>query len=217
MKSLTIPFYSFLEKQEIKTAANFFEQNGTFEYIDMLNWPTQFPYKPDCRFKIARSLDSLFIHFKVTEKNIKAIYKTDHEPVWEDSCVEFFCRLPEQKNYFNFEFNCIGTCLATNREGRSENIIPFTKEQLNCIKRYASLGNTPFDEKEGIFEWKLTIEIPLFLIGAIPGKIPDKLNANFYKCGDGTSTPHYLSWSLISTETPDFHRPEYFGDINFIS
>lgn len=215
MKYIKINYHPKLENAGIKEAADFFEQNLSFEYIDMLNWPTQFPYKPDCRFKIARSTDSLYVHFKVVEKDIQALYANDHDSVWQDSCVEFFCKLPEQKSYFNFEFNCIGTCLATRRDSRTDNIIPFNKEQMGCIKRYASLGNAPFETKSGIFEWKLTVEIPLFLIGVVPGHLPDKLGANFYKCADESPNPHYLSWSLIATQEPDFHCPEYFGELCF--
>jgi hypothetical protein len=40
-------------------------------------------------------------------------------------------------------------------------------------------------------------------------------NANFYKCGDDTSKRHYLSWNPVKTAKPDFHRPEYFGILNF--
>lgn len=39
------------------------------------------------------------------------------------------------------------------------------------------------------------------------------MKANFYKCGDGLTVPHYLSWSPIVTEKPDFHRPEFFNQI----
>lgn len=215
MKSLKINYAPKLDNAEIEDAAGFFELNNVFEYIDMLNWPTQFPYKPSCQFKIARSTNSIFIHFKVIESNIRALYTNDQDPVWEDSCVEFFCKLPEQKTYFNFEFNCIGTCLATVREGRDLNVNPLSKKKMNSIKRVASLGNSIFDEKKGNFEWKLTVEIPFELIDIQSDNLPEMLMANFYKCGDGTSIPHYLSWSHISTDTPDFHRPEYFGIIYF--
>ena len=40
-------------------------------------------------------------------------------------------------------------------------------------------------------------------------------NANFYKCGDETQKPHYLSWNPVKTSKPDFHRPEYFGKLIF--
>lgn len=213
MKQLKIHYSPKLEGASIKDAANFFEQNNTFEYIDMLNWPMQFPYKPDCRFKITRSMKSIFLYFKIIEKDIKAVYDTDHDPVWQDSCVEFFCQLSDQKSYYNFEFNCIGACLATKRDSRTDNIIPFNREQMGCIKRYASLGNDSFEPKKGIYEWKLTVEIPLFLIGIVPGDLPRVIKANFYKCADESTAPHYLSWSLISAPEPDFHRPEYFGEL----
>ncbi|MCK7480493.1 MAG: carbohydrate-binding family 9-like protein [Candidatus Moduliflexus flocculans] len=39
--------------------------------------------------------------------------------------------------------------------------------------------------------------------------------ANFYKCGDETEFPHYGAWSPVETPAPDFHRPEFFGEIVF--
>lgn len=213
MKSIKTEHNQTLENIEISDAANFFDHNYTFEYVDMLNWPVQFPYKPQCKFKIAQSAKSLFIHFNVTENNIRAKYTGDQEPVWKDSCVEFFCQLPEQKHYFNFEFNCIGTCLATKRLSRTEDIMPFKSEEMDLIKRFSSLGIKPFEEKTGNFVWKLTVEIPFSLIGIQTAKLPQILKANFYKCGDETSIPHFLSWNQIMTENPDFHQPEYFGEL----
>jgi hypothetical protein len=213
MKSLSLKYISKLEGIAIKDSAAYFKRNQVFEYLDMLNWPAQFPYKPLCRFKIARSSQSLFIHFIVNEKNVRALYSTDLEPVWEDSCVEFFCKLPEQKFYYNFEFNCIGTCLATKRKGRELDIQPLSEQKMKFIKRYASMGNEPFNEKTGHFEWELTVEIPFEIMEIPPGYLPGSLRANFYKCGDGTSVPHNLSWNHIATESPDFHRPEFFGEI----
>ncbi len=55
-----------------------------------MNWPSEYPYQPEAHFKIARSNDSLYIHFQVVEKNLRALYLNDQEPVWEDSCVKFF-------------------------------------------------------------------------------------------------------------------------------
>ena len=36
---------------------------------------------------------------------------------------------------------------------------------------------------------------------------------NFYKCGDETDYPHFGMWNPVGTEKPDFHRPEYFGEL----
>lgn len=211
MKSLKVNYSPVLNNALIKDAAVYFERNNVFEYVDMLNWPTQFPYKPSCQFKIARSSTSIFLHFKVIESNIKALNINDQDPVWEDSCVEFFCKTPEQNSYFNFEFNCIGTCLATQRESKELNINPLSDVKMKSINRYASLGNSPFEEKKGNFEWKLTVEIPFKIIDIQPDQLPAVLMTNFYKCADETSIPHFLSWSNISTEQPDFHQPKFFG------
>ena len=39
--------------------------------------------------------------------------------------------------------------------------------------------------------------------------------ANFYKCADGTSRPHWLTWSFVDHPTPHFHMPKYFGTLKF--
>lgn len=215
MKSIKLKHTPALENINIKDAAFFFEKSGTFEYIDMLNWPEKYPYKPECKFKIARSTTSIFIHYKIIENGVRAIYTKDNSPVFEDSCVEFFCRRPDQKSYYNFEFNCIGTCMAGERNGRNEIVSQFNSEQMSTIKRHASLGTNPFNEIKANFEWKLTVEIPFTLLGITNNNLPDKLMANFYKCADALSTPHYLSWSLISTTEPNFHRPDFFAKIIF--
>lgn len=215
MKSLSLNYVSKLEGIDIKDAVFYFRRNLAYEYIDMLNWPTQYPYKPLCRFKIARSAQSLFIHFNVIEKNIRALYSTDQQAVWEDSCVEFFCKLSEQEHYYNFEFNCIGTCLATRRKGRELDIQTLSEQKMKSIQRYASLGNQPIDEKSGHFEWELTVEIPFEVLEITHGNLPEALQANFYKCGDGTALPHYLSWNLIQSIEPNFHLPDFFGLLSF--
>ena len=38
---------------------------------------------------------------------------------------------------------------------------------------------------------------------------------NFYKCGDLTEIEHYLAWSPMTSEKPDFHRRQDFGTLVF--
>jgi hypothetical protein len=40
--------------------------------------------------------------------------------------------------------------------------------------------------------------------------------ANFYKCGDMLSVPHYVTWNPVGTKKPDYHQPAYFGLLKFI-
>lgn len=62
---------------------------------------------------------------------------------------------------------------------------------------------------QGIFAWELLVSIPFDLIGVNPESLPEKLYANFYKCADNSSLPHYLSWSPIETENPVFTDPNF--------
>ncbi|MDO9633697.1 MAG: carbohydrate-binding family 9-like protein [Paludibacter sp.] len=214
MKTAKVKYFNELDKvTSVEQAASLLAKKHDYEWIDIVNWPTSFSLKPDCKFIIARSSTSIFIHYIVNEKQIKAVFTKDQDPVWQDSCVEFFCQIPGNKTYFNFEFNCIGTCLATERVSRTEDVNPLSPDKMSQIKRFASLGNEPFEEKKGDFDWTLTVEIPFSVIGVDADKLPELLKANFYKCGDETSAPHYVSWSPITIENPDFHRPEFFGEL----
>ena len=55
--------------------------------------------------------------------------------------------------------------------------------------------------------------IPLEILGIEYNGKPVSMRGKFNKCAEATSQPHYLSWAPIKTPAPDFHRPEFFGDI----
>jgi hypothetical protein len=146
---------------------------------------------------------------------LKATFSNDQEPVYQDSCVEFFCMPVGADRYTNFEFNCIGTCSASSRKSRHEDVVPFSPIEMQTIKRYPSIGRRAFNEMEGMFEWELTVKIPFELIGIDSTNLPEKILGNFYKCADETDSMHFVTWSPVHTEKPDFHCPEYFGELYF--
>jgi hypothetical protein len=215
MKSLTIRYIESLNNIKVESAGDILDELGQRETVEILNWAKEYPYRPITYFNIARSIDSIFIKFNVHGSMIRAIYSNDQEPVNEDSCVEFFCQVPGSDKYMNFEFNCIGTCKASKRVSRNKEVTPYSKEELSMIKRYPSLGRRAFNEMEGMFEWDLTVKLPLRIMGIDPDNLPGKITGNFYKCADGTDSKHYLTWSPIKNEIPDFHRPEFFGELIF--
>lgn len=215
MKKIVIPYVEELNRIKIDVAATLLEDEGVEGAIDEVNWASDFPYCPITSFCIAYSLDALYIKYKVRGTMLKAEYEIDQQPVYEDSCVSFFCKKPADEYYYNFEFNCIGTCLAKKRKGRKEDIILFTPKQLSLIERYSSMERRAFKELEGMFNWALTVKIPFEILELDSQNLPEKLLGNFYKCADGTGSPHYLSWTPIKTPKPDFHRPEFFGEIIF--
>lgn len=184
--------------------------------VACVNWPTEFPSKPNVSFKIAHDGQNIYLEFFVEENEIMANTPADNGPVWSDSCVEFFIQFPGSTYYYNIETNCAGKVLFGYRPGR-KGFVHASQDVLSKIKRYPSLGTVPFDKKEGDFKWNLLLVIPVsaFWESEITSFSGLSAKANFYKCGDYLSVPHYLSWNPISTAKPDFHQPPYFGDLEF--
>lgn len=211
-KSLTAPYMLDLDNLSLEVISDMMEQNGEKYGINCRNWANDFPYQPITVFTIAYSNKYIFVDFFVRGNFLRAENYKNNTPVSEDSCVEFFMKVPGSKEYWNFEFNCIGTINASHRETRPAPV-RLTDEQLSRVKRYASCGTKPFQEMEGLFAWNLIIAIPFDLIGIDENNRPEFIEGNFYKCGSKTGAPHFLSWSPIDTPTPDFHRPEFFGKI----
>lgn len=214
MKEIEISYLPLLNSLDAFSASKILD-NSESNKIDQINWFGQFPYCPETKFFVAFSNEALFVKFIVAEKNVRAIYLNDQEPVWQDSCVEFFCKKPDSDSYINFEFNCLGTCLSTKRKNRNEDVIPFSDNQMKLIDRFSSLKKEPVELIAGMANWNLTVKIPFAVLEIEFENLPEYLKVNFYKCGDYTLNPHYVSWNPILTENPDFHCPEYFGKLIF--
>lgn len=203
-----------LDNMDIACAASAMEEVASRDYVAQVNWPERFPYKPIVAVGVARGDKELYIHFFVHGKYLLAANTEYNSPVYQDSCVEFFAHVPGEKEYYNFEFNCIGTALASKRLRRTDNDY-YPEEVMKKIRTWSSLGKKPFAEKTGIFSWELVVAVPFELFGLDPAALPEKIDVNFYKCGDKTSLPHYLSWNRIETPEPDFHRVDFFGEMYF--
>ena len=122
--------------------------------------------------------------------------------------MEFFFALGEDDRYFNFEINpnaCFELGFGPNRRNRIRLCHKNEQEtfQAQCIRT-----------TDG---WTAEYRIPMdFLRLFYPDFRPEtgvRFRANCYKCGDLTEHPHYLAWNPITSETPDFHRPQDFGSM----
>lgn len=212
--TLHIPYIPNLDNLSLEEVANAIEDGGTRFSVESLNWPTQFPYRPLTVITAAHSNDYLYVEFLVRCNYLRAVNYTDNSPVSEDSCVEIYIAPnANSDNYWTLEFNCIGTMNAAICSAAQKECTKLTTEQLQSIKRYASVGTRPFQELEGSFIWTVAIAIPLSLFNLKYTGQPLEMRGNFNKCASATSQPHYLSWAPISTETPDFHQPMFFGKI----
>jgi Carbohydrate-binding family 9 len=184
--------------------------------IDIALWGQNIANVPKVHFNISHDNHHIHLNYFVKEHCLRAIETENNGNVWEDSCVECFVMPENDGIYYNFEFNCIGTKLLAVGNSR-ENRTFAPSEILDKITVVSSLEKEPFDEVKGDFDWSIAVKIPVesFFKHTITSLNNKCFRANFYKCGDKLSAPHFLVWSTIETAEPDFHAPTYFGEICF--
>lgn len=157
---------------------------------------------------ICHDAENLYVHLQAEEEYIRAELTTPLSPVNEDSCLEFFFMPEGEDRYLNFEVNPNG-CLHIGF-GRSR------RERVCLVRRDAQefFRIRPARTENG---WAVRYRIPLVFLRLLwPAfTFSGTLRANVYKCGDLTVHEHYLSWNPVVSETPDFHRPEDFGQMTF--
>ena len=171
---------------------------------------------PKTEAKLIYDKDSIRGIFKVEDQYIRSTTTKLQDCVCRDSCVEFFFRPKTDAGYFNFEFNCGGNmlCHYSNipRQGQIIDIKSAEKVEI-----FHSMPQVVDPEITVPTTWFLEFKIPFSILEKYCGTIGDvsgtEWTANFYKCGDKTSHPHWVSWAPISKL--DFHLPDCFGAIEF--
>lgn len=215
MKKLTIKKLDISNATPMPEISELLDKLGDGTEISIVNWE-EYNYKPEVKFNIAYSKNEIYIKYYVTEDYVMAQKSESNQSVCQDSCVEFFVTPVSDGPYYNFEFNPIGTCLLGKGHDRSDSKVQ-NPELIKSIRRLSSMGTEPFDEKVGKQSWTLVVAIPLDILFGDP--IPELsgriIRANFYKCGDKLTKSHYLTWNPVGTEKPDYHRPEFFGVLEF--
>lgn len=188
----------------------------TYTLVDEVNWPEAFPYCPRVEVAIAHSGDAILLHYRIEEQSVRAVAMKDDENIWEDACAEFFLCPTNDGIYYNIECNCAGRLLVGAGADRSTRVRA-KADILQQIDRWASLGNTPFDIRQGYTQWQLALRVPCttFFQHHIASLEGCQLTGNFYKCGDKLPVPHFVSWNPISWEKPNFHCPAFFGKLIF--
>ena len=184
--------------------------------IDTINWK-EYAYKPEVGLSVAYSDREIFLKYYIREDYFKAEKTETNQMVCEDSCVEFFVSPGDDGIYYNLEFNGIGTCLLGTGTAR-ENSKRADPSIVSKIRRMTSAGTNPVSEQKGEFEWTITIAIPfeVFFHHEVKDLKGKTFRANFYKCGDMLSVPHFVTWNPVGTMNPDYHQPEYFGLLKFV-
>lgn len=176
---------------------------------------------PKTQAKLLYDDKNLYVYFKVEDQYVRAVAQKLHDMVCRDSCVEFFFTPGENLSdgYFNFEINCGGTMLMYHQTARGENRIEILEQNCSKIKLKTSMPKIVEPEIKEPTTWILQYALPFeSLEEYVKVSRPAagvKWRANFYKCADKTSHPHWLTWSKVKKPQPDFHQPEFFGTILF--
>jgi len=191
----------------------------TSRLLDMLR-PSPLAYapwagaaeQPEVSFVLAHGQGAVHLKYYIREKAIQAEYLNFNDPVFKDSCVEFFVAFDGDSNYYNLEFNCVGTCRGMYGPSKTERdfLPPALLKQIHHHTRFKS-------RQPGKIEWEMTLSIPYAVFQYHPTLSEHAFSArgNFYKCGDALPEPHYLCWNKISAAEPNFHLPEFFAEIQF--
>ena len=175
-------------------------------------WSEDYP-----RFFISRASVSavvnkgLFVVMISEEPCPKAVCTGRDEPVYRDSCMEFFFQpFSDDPRYMNFEINPQGAYLSEVGTERGDR--RFIKE-ITTLAPEVSVLNV----ENG---WGISLFVSEQLVSEVFGREfsvaeTEYIRANFYKCGEETDAPHFSSAFFVGTPTPDFHRPEYFEKLYF--
>jgi len=153
--------------------------------------------------------ENLHVRLEAEEEHIRATLTGTLDQVCNDSCLEFFyAPLPGDRRYLNFELNKLGTAYVGFGAERR------TRARLILKDPKGLLDPRPFDTEKG---WGVEFRVPLSFVRMFfpEAAFAGEAAGNFYKCGDETVVPHYLAWSPLSSEKPDYHRRGDFGTLVF--
>jgi len=197
---------------------------GDIPFLDIARFrPESSKHRPVTRAKMLYSPDGILGLFQVKDQYIRCTRSQFQDEVYKDSCVEFFVQPGPDRGYFNFEFNCGGTLLASYilDSARTENgfkdFVRLTPEAGKQISIFHSMPKIVDPEIINTATWYIDFFIPYSVLETYTGPVkPEKgdvWRGNFYKCGDETSHPHWASWAPV--DELNFHLPDNFGILRF--
>ena len=197
-----------------------FWQNA--ETLELKNHMGAMPeHFPKTEAKLLYDEKFVYVIFNVADRYIRAVREKLNDSVCMDSCVEFFFTPNTEisSGYFNIETNCIGTMLLFHQISINEKRIIVKPSDAERIKRYTSLNGPISKVIIAPVNWTLQYCVPIDMLKKytqVETPAPGVTwQANFYKCADETSHPHWLTWSPVKLPEPDFHQPIFFGTLEF--
>lgn len=201
------------------------ESWGGVSALDVAHFhPRTGDHRPRTQVRLLHDARALHVIFRVEDRHVRSVRTQPQELTCTDSCVEFFVEPRADRGYFNFEVNAGGTILLHYHERPRRRMpgepasVEVSPEWLAEMPIHHSLPPVVEPELAGPVTWLIEYAIPWGLFESYVGPLGpltgQRWRANFYKCGDRTSHPHWAAWSPIGEEL-NFHQPKYFGALNF--
>lgn len=185
--------------------------------------PESSDHRPRVTARALYDSSALYVQFEVHDRFVRCVHTNYGDPVYTDSCVEVFLQPRTPGGYVNLEVNCGGTLLCSFIEDPRSVPGGFARwqriphEAASSIAIISTLPSVVNPEISGELDWAIEMIVPFTFFERYAGEMPplpgDRWRANFYKCGDETSHPHWASWSPVGEL--NFHRPNDFGTIVF--
>lgn len=182
--------------------------------------PESSAHRPTTQARLVYSATGLHGIFRVRDQFVRAVRTEYQDPVWKDSCVEFFVQPKENSGYFNFEMNCGGALLCTYITdptrlpgGALSKFVRVPPELGETVKIRSTLPRRVDPEIVEPTQWELAFSIPFAVLEAFVGPLGTVSGqcwrGNFFKCAEDNSHPHWASWSPV--DEFNFHLPRCFG------
>lgn len=157
---------------------------------------------------------NLYVSFVALDKHISAVLTKRDDPVSRDDAVEIFIApdSADVRQYFNFEFNALGTILDRSPHDNRSNS---WNGDVSVAIRIDGTLNEQADE-DSVWVTELAIPFSTFagFAPAVPPAPGDTWRLNLYRIG-GAVNPQFSVWSDTRTERPQYHVPERFGIVHF--
>ena len=183
-------------------------EKDCFHRLTNFHWESDPPYRPNTYFKMGVVGDDLVAKLQCYEENPRAVFENRDDPMYLDSCLEFFVAPVEGRaEYVNVESNSKGAFLCEFGDGKYNRRLCADLTELSPIVESFS-GN----DENGSY-WGVKVELTKAFICSIYNCNDFSygiIRANFYKCGDDCDIQHYIAFAPVTTLPPGFHNPDCF-------
>ncbi len=179
--------------------------------VEISNNTWNYPYAPRMTAQMTYEENTgIIVKLICYEKEPFTRYTNPYDPVYTDSCMECFFNLfpKKSKDYINLETNSNGAYIFSFGPGRGD-------VRTHILPKLGIAPNVRITKSTEAWIADITIgNDALFAVyGNFELSIGHRFIANFYKCGQDGENPHFITWNKVDTPKPDFHRPEFFGEI----